>query len=534
MDRGRILAHMDQQGFRLAERMPSLGAAVILLTAVVGAFAAARAEEECGPLAVGEPIVCSPSNYNAATDGNIVYRLTNAHRGNVVIRFIDGLAIRYKSDNPDDKLFFPEEIAPPLNGLPLYTAVRIETDANYEGDISLFSSADVNSDARGISVAHHGKSGALRTEISDSSFSINSKWSLPHAIHSYRGDGYNTKGQTFRGNHDLIVRNVSIDSEVSADKEWAWNSGIIGFQGGEGYFNVDVQDSTIEAKGRWAVGVAGVRDGNGKIDFNVKDVEIDVSGTEGLTDGIFGYHLGRGNSDINVRDVKIKVHGDRHSNGIYYAYWSKESTGDLSLDAQDVEIEVRGERYLDGIFGIHRGTGAIKVDVRRADIDVVTKGVDSGDFGDSGGIAFVHDGAGDIDITARDVDIKVQGDRSVGVGGGQRYEGTGDIAINVHDSTVMVTGEKVAGIRSFNMSGDGRITVKVDGGMITAKGPGQFRHPCGPHRPATPQQANGGDQGPRRRDASDGGYESCPRRRSTPPERRCEWARVGRLSWRRA
>ena len=51
-------------------------------------------------------------------------------------------------------------------------------------------------------------------------------------------------------------------------------------------------------------------------------------------------------------------------------------------------------------------------------------------------------------------------------------DGTGDIAINVHDSTVMVTGEKVAGIRSFNFSGDGRISVKVDGGMITAKGRG--------------------------------------------------------------
>ena len=464
---------MDQQRFRLAQRIPSFGTAVVLLTVVLGAFGAARSEEECGPLAAGASIVCSPSNYDAATEGNIVYRLTNAHSGNVVIRFIDGLSIDYKSDNDDDdKLFFPEEIGPPLNGLPLYSAVRIQTDADYVGDIWLFSSADVDSDARGISVAHHGKSGALRTEISDSSFSIDSKWSLPHAIHSYRGDIFDT-GQEFSGNHDLIVRNVRIDSEVSADQDWAWNSGIIGFQGSEGYLNVDVQDTEIKGKGRWGVGVAGVHDGNGDIDVNVTDVKIDVTGTEGSTDGIHGYHLGNGHSRVDVQDTEIKVYGDRFSNGISYGYWSKESTGDLSVDARGVDIDVHGRRYLDGIFGIHRGTGDIKVDVRRADIDVVASSMDSRDFGDSGGIAFVHDGAGYIDITARDVDIKVEGDRSVGIGGGQRYEdGTGDIAINVHDSTIAVKGKKVAGIRSFNFSGEGTISVKVDGGTITAEGQG--------------------------------------------------------------
>ena len=466
MERG-----INQQGSQSRQGMPSLGAAVILMPVVLGAFGAARAEEECGPLAAGAPIVCSPSNYDAATDGNIVYRLTNGHGSNVVIRFIDGLSIRYDRDNlNDDQLFFHRTVSGKT--IPLYSAVRITTDADYTGDISLFSAADLISNGRGISAAHNGKSGALRTEISGGSFSITGQWSLPHAIHSYRGDGYDTE-QEFSGDHDLVVRNVSINSNVSSDEEGAWSSGIVGVQGGEGYLNVDVQDSTIKVDGRWGAGVTSAHYGTGGMDIDVRNVEIDVGGTEGSTDGIYGLHLGDGNSDVVVRDASIKVRGDRFSNGIAYGYWSKESTGDLSVDARGVDIDVRGRRDLDGIFGIHRGTGAIEVDVRRADIDVVTsRSMDSEDFGDSGGIAFVHDGKGPVGITARDVDIKVEGDRSVGIGAGQRYEGTGDIAINVHDSTIAVTGEKVAGIRSFNFSGEGTISVEVDGGMIVAEGPG--------------------------------------------------------------
>ena len=464
------MERVDQQGFQSGQRMPSLGAAVILVTVVFGAFGAARAEEECGPLAAGAPIVCSPSNYDAATDGNIVYRLTNGHGGNIVIRFIDGLSIRYDRDNlNDDQLFFHRTVGG--RTIPLYSAVRITTDADYTGAVSLFSSTDLISNGRGISVAHNGKSGALRTEISGGSFSITGEWSLPHAIHSYRGDGYGTE-QKLSGDHHLVVRNVSINSKVSSNEERAWSGGVVGIQGGQGHLNLDVQDSTITVDGRWGAGVASTHYGTGDMDIDVRKVEIDVGGAEGSTDGLYGLHLGDGNSDVVVRDANIKVRGDRFSNGISYGYWSKESTGDLSVDARGVHIQVHGRRYLDGIFGIHRGTGAIEVDVRRADIDVVTSPMDSGDFGDSGGIAFVHDGRGPIDITARDVDIKVQGDRSVGIGGGQRYQGTGDIAINVHDSTVMVTGEKVAGIRSFNFSGEGTISVEVDGGTITAEGPG--------------------------------------------------------------
>ena len=469
---------MGQQAFQSGGRRlfeaPSFGSAVMVLAVVLGVFGTARAENECGQ--PGASIICSPSNYDAARDGSIIYRLGDAHGGNFTIHLTDDLSIRYDLDNiNDDSLLFPE--VAPYNGAPLYSAVRIQADADYTGDISLFSSADVVSDGRGISVAHNGRSGALHTEISGGSFSIESEmdvgWQLPHAIHSYRGDNYNTD-QKFGGDHDLIIRNISIDSNidinVSTDQPRTLiTGGIVGIQDDEGHLNVDVQDSTIKGNGRWVNGLASAHTGNGHVDMDVQDLTIDVSGIS-IADGINGYHIGHGKSDVKVQNTDIKVRGDTQSNGITYGYWRDGSIGDLSFDARDVNIDVHGRRNLGGIFGIHMGKGDIDINVHLADIDVVTNSVDSRLSGDSGGIAFVHDSDGDIGIAAQDVDIKVHGDRSVGIGGGQRYQGTGDIDIDVHDSTIVVTGTSVAGIRSFHMSGEGSIHVHVDDGTITAEG----------------------------------------------------------------
>ena len=130
----------------------------------------------------------------------------------------------------------------PVSGDPLYGAVRIETDADHAGDISFFSSADVTSNGRGISVGHYGRSGALRTEIAGGTFSIESEWPGAFAIHSYRGDAYRT-GHGSSGDHDVIVRDVVVD----LDGPWG---GIVGVQGGEGNLNVAVQDSAIEVDSR--------------------------------------------------------------------------------------------------------------------------------------------------------------------------------------------------------------------------------------------------------------------------------------------
>ena len=440
------------------------GIAVIVLAVALGVAGAARAENECGQPDAGTTIVCSPSNYDAATDGNIVYRPSEADGGEFTIRLTDDLTVRYDRHNPDDdRLVFP------VHEGPLYSAVRIETDADHAGDVSLLSSADVTSNARGISVAHYGKSGSVRTEISGGSFSIESEWLRAFAIHSYRGDEYDANGE-FSGDHDVIVQDVDIDLNGGY-------AGVVGSQRVDGHLNVAVRDSDIEVDAGWATGILGVHGGTGDVDVDVRNVRIDVGGASSI-DGIYGYHLGSGNTNIAVRDSTVNVKAeDISSNGISFFY-SGGKGGDLSFDVRDVDIDVssihgiyrmhgneEGGRYFDGIWGGYWGEeGDIHVDVRRTNI--VTKGADSG------GMSFIHDRKGDIDIAARDVDIRVEGDRSVGIGGGQRHEATGDIAIDVRDSTVAVTGESVAGIRAFNFTGEGSIGIRVDGGTMTAEGEG--------------------------------------------------------------
>ena len=425
--------------------------AVIILAVVLGRAVPPRAENECGQPEAGVPIVCTSSNYDAGTDGNIVYRPSETHKSDFTLRLSDGLPIQYdRNAADDDQLLFP------ASEVPLYSAVRIETDADHTGDVSFFSSADVTSNARGISVAHYGKSGSMRAEISGGTFSIESDWPRAFAIHSYRGDEYDADDE-FAGNQDVIVRDVVIDLDEAAAV------GIIGAQNVQGYLNIVVQDSAVTVDAPRATGVWGVHTSTGDVDIEVRDVDIEVRGPGGV-DGILGYHLGTGDTHIGARNVDIEVHGDLYSNGIAYGYWLEDGSGNLSINARDVDIEVHGERYLDGIWGIQKGTGDIDVDVDRAVI--VTNGADSG------GMSFVHDGAGSIDLAVRDVDIEVHGDRSVGVGAGQRYEGTGDIAIDVRDAMVRAAGENVAGIRSFHMSGEGSIQVRVEGGEIVAEGPG--------------------------------------------------------------
>ena len=441
-------------------------AGAIILSIALGGAGGAQAENECGQAEAGAPVICSPSNYDAATDGNIVYHPDSANGGGFTIRLADDLSIQYDRDNPgDDQLVFPGE------GGPLYSAVRIETDADHAGGISLFSSADVSSNARGISVGHYGQSGAMRTEIAGGTFSIESDWLRAFAIHSYRGDEYDTN-DAFSGDQELIVRDVVVD----ADGGWA---GIIGSQNVDGDLDVEVQDSDIKVDARWATGVFTSHSGAGDVDIDIRNVEIEVGGAGGTIDGdgILGYHFGSGKTDIAVRDSTIAVTTAEtwSANGIAFLY-SRGEGGDLSFDIRDVEIDISsslgsyhmhtnedGGRYFDGIWGGYWGEeGDIHVDVRRADIAI--------EGADSGGMSFIHDRKGDIDIAARDVDIRVEGNRSVGIGGGQRHAGTGDIAIDVRDSTIVATGETVAGIRAFNFTGEGSIDIRVEGGTIAAEG----------------------------------------------------------------
>lgn len=236
-----------------------------------------------------------------------MYRPSEAHSGEFKIRLTDDLSLRYdhRATPNDDHLFFPG-----IEGARFYSAVRVETSADYEGDISLSSFANVTSTGRRISLSHNGKSGSLRTEFLGDSFLVESDWIRAFPIHSYRGDLHETN-QEFSSDNDLIVRNAVVNSDG------AWG-GIVGFQGGEVHMNIAVQNSTIKVDFRWATGIGGFHVGTGDVDIEVEDVDIEVRPPITSSGGIHGFNSGAGDTDIKIRDVDIGVHSDLYSNGISF------------------------------------------------------------------------------------------------------------------------------------------------------------------------------------------------------------------------
>ena len=414
---------------------------VMTIALILGTTGLVYAQDnKCGaPPDGGGQIICS-----SKVTGNIVYEFDDTDDNNYEIHLND-LDIVYSYDEDD----YPTET---LTQIPLadLSATRIVKRGN--GNLSFFSSSDVTSNVRGISISHYG-TGALRTEINGGNFRINSPWPRGFAIHSW------TAG-SFEGAHDLIVRNADVDV---SDGSWI---GILGVQNGMGDLSVDVKDTKIKVQDtEWAVGIIGSHTSEGEMNVNVSGVNLDVNGPV-TVDGIYGYHFGNGDTFVNVLDTKIKAEAANQTNGIAFFYWPfRGSTpmGNLNIKAKDVDIAVDGW-FADGIWGGHWGEGDIVVSVDQAKI------VTTGD--DSGGMSFIHDMEGDISIIAHEMDIEVMGDRSVGIGGGQRYAATGDVTIDVHDSTILAEGEQIAGIRSFIFSGQGQIDINVNGGEITSKGPG--------------------------------------------------------------
>ena len=65
----------------------------------------ALAVDECGAPEPGGEIVCTPSDYDAAEDGNIFYDPDEWH-GDFTLRLPDDLVVDYDRDNPGDDVYF--------------------------------------------------------------------------------------------------------------------------------------------------------------------------------------------------------------------------------------------------------------------------------------------------------------------------------------------------------------------------------------------------------------------------------------------
>jgi len=167
-------------------RLPRAGAA-LALAALLGLAGPARAENECGPPEAGQEVVCTPSTYDPA-GGNIFYSHDENGEdetdGDFTVRLGGGLAIDYDRERPGDDVWVsPDDPEERDYGAVWISPGRIGAHA---GDVSVYSSVDVTSNANAIFAGHYGNSGALRIEISDGDVATTGDSSGRSSRRSYR------------------------------------------------------------------------------------------------------------------------------------------------------------------------------------------------------------------------------------------------------------------------------------------------------------------------------------------------------------
>ena len=449
--------------------MSGAGAA-LALAALLGIAGPAQAGNECGPPEAGREVVCSPSTYDPA-GGNIFYSHDENGRdetgGDFAIRLTGDLSIDYDRERPgDDVWVLPSDPEVDARG-----AVWISPGefGEYAGDVSLYSSADVTSNARAIFAGHYGKSGALRMVVSGGD--IKTTGEASHAIRGFRYLGSD-------GELDIVVRGATVDTAGD------YARGIVGWHGGEGALALTARDLAIDTAGEDAYGIFGLHLGEGALALTARDLAIDTAGEHAY--GIYGSHRGEGALALTAEDLSIDTAGDfaygivglhggegalaltaqdlaigtagEHAYGIYGRH---EGEGELALAAEDLSIETAGE-HAHGVFAQHGGAGDVNLDVRG--ISVTTTGARaSGIYGNH------VDMEGDVAVRVLDGVITTAGAEAFGVRG--FHAGPDALDIDLRDTSVATTGEGAHGIAIYRF-GSGSARVAVDGGSVRAAGPG--------------------------------------------------------------
>ncbi len=414
------------------------GVLVLTLAALLGIAAEARAANECGPPEARVEIVCSPSNYDPA-GGNVYYGHDESGAGDFTIRLTEGLSINYDRDDPDDDVWV-STLNPEFR---LYSAVWITPGkfADYTGDVSLYSSADVTSNTRGIFAGHYGESGALRMEISGGDITTTGEFG--HAIRGFGDDNL--------GDVEMIVRDVTVATEGLGAL------GISSRHQGEGDMNLDVRGAAITTAGERASGIHGDHRGTGDVNLDVRGGAVTTEGKNAL--GLFAIHSGEGRLALAAQDVAIATAGDS-AGGVY---GNHRGTGDMNLDVRGGAVSTMGAAAA-GVFGIHEGEGRLALAAQ--DVAIATAGDRAeGVYGD-------HRGTGDVSIDIRGGAIATAGDDAVGVY--FIHRGTGDVNLDVRGGAITTAGEGARGIYGSHSFMEGDAAIRVQGGAVSTSGAEAF------------------------------------------------------------
>ena len=438
--------------------------AVLLLAALLGSAADARAENECGPPVADQEIVCSPSTYDPA-GGNIFYGPDETNEGDFSIRLTRGLSINYDSSKPGDDFYFDAD-DPENRRLSAVWVTPRDFESGYTGNIGLVSYADIVSSGRGISVGHYGASGDLRMEIRGGAITTtgDSAWAI-HNYHEGAGDTHlvvsgvtiRTDGPrafaTISGNRGEGDLNIAVRDATFVTAGFA-SDAVLANKSGEGHLRITAREFSVETMGVFSGAFYVRHGGSGALGIEARDGA--VSTTNSLGYGIDALHSGEGDIRIGARELSIATVGE-DADGVKGGH---RGAGNLNVDAHGLHVETAGEES-EGVFADHEGAGDVKVEVRRSEI--ATMGVQAE------GVFAQHEGTGRLVVSLGDLDIATAGNLAEGVFAAHAGEGEG--SLDAGDVAIATTGAEADAIIGGH-TGAGDFDIRVRGGSLSTTGAG--------------------------------------------------------------
>ena len=441
-----------------------MNAAALLLAALLGFAADARAANECGPPVAEAEIVCSPKTYDPA-DGNIFYGPNEANEGDFSIRLTGDLTLNYDSSKPGDDFYFDTE-APENRRLSAVWVTPRDFESGYTGDISLVSSADITSSGRGISVGHYGESGALRMEIRGGAITTTGDGS--YAIHNYHEGA---------GDTNLIVSGVTVhtdglfgfaiisgnlgEDDLNIDVRDAKfvtagsvSDAVYASKSSEGHLRITAQEFSVETMGVFSGGFYVRHDGTGDLGIEARSGAVSTISDQSY--GIDALHSGEGGVRIGARELTIDTAGE-NADGVKASHIG---AGDLNVEVQGLSIETAGEQS-EGVIATHEDAGDLEVDVQRTEIATTGEQAE--------GVLAQHEGAGRLDVSLQDLDITTAGNLAEGVFAAHAGEGEG--GLEASDVAIATTGAGADGIIGGH-TGAGDFDIRVRGGSLSTMGAG--------------------------------------------------------------
>lgn len=222
-------------------------------------------------------------------------------------------------------------------------------------------------------------------------------------------------------------------------------------RGESGALRAELSGGSITTRGDEASGLHLLHEGAGSISATVRNLVFDTDGA--VADGINASHTGEGDVDVDLASVVISTRG-RNADGVYGFHEGVE--GAIRIEAQETEIGTGGDEA-EAVLAIHEGAGEIEIIARNALLETQGDGAE--------GVHGLHRSEGDVNIAAHDTGITTMGVGASALRGS--HGGMGEVNIEARGATITTGGRNADGVYGIHVGAEGSIRIDFQGGGIT-------------------------------------------------------------------